>query len=257
MINAPLPHDDAGTGAPLVLLHAFPLDARIWEPQRAALSGKYRVIAPDFAGFGRARGISGRASIDAHADDIAALLDALELPKATIIGLSMGGYVALAFARRHPERLRALGLADTRPGPDSDEAKAAREASIARVKSEGMGAVIDALMPRLITSAAAPEVRDRIRRMAIVQDHAGVIAALGAMRDRPDQTPFLGAIDVPALVIVGEHDAITPPADTARMGQALPRATMEVVAGAGHLANQEAPDAFNAALLRWLDGLGA
>src|SRR5262245_13603379 len=129
--TAALPHDDHGTGDPLVLLHAFPLDARIWDHQRAALSAKRRVITPDFAGFGRARAFSPRTSIDEHAVDVAALLDALEIPKVTLIGLSMGGYVALAFARRHPGRLRGLVLADTRPGADSPEQRAAREGMIA------------------------------------------------------------------------------------------------------------------------------
>src|SRR5262245_29850062 len=137
-----LPHDDLGTGDPLVLLHAFPLDARIFDHQRAPLTAKHRVIIPDFAGFGRAPAMSPRASIDARADDIMALIDALTIPKATLIGLAMGGYVALAFARRHPERLRGLVLADNRPTADSPEQRAARFASIARVQNEGMAAVI-------------------------------------------------------------------------------------------------------------------
>ena len=256
MSSPPLPHDDNGQGAPLVLLHAFPVDARIWDPQRPALSSKRRVITPDFAGFGRARALATRTSIDTHADDIHALLDALEIPKATLIGLSMGGYVALAFARRHPERLSGLVLADTRAGADSPEVSAGRLAMIAKVEAEGMAALMDGLLPRLLSAAATPEVKEHVRRIALDQAPTGVIAAQRAMRDRPDQTQALGAIDVPTLVIVGEHDAITPPADTARMVEALRCATLEIVKGAGHLSNQEAPQAFNAALLAWLDSTG-
>jgi 3-oxoadipate enol-lactonase len=256
MSSTTLPHDDLGHGAPLVLLHAFPVDARIWDPQRAALSAKRRVITPDFAGFGRARDLATRTSIDAHADDIQTLLDALGIPKATLIGLSMGGYVALAFARRYPAQLSRLVLADTRAGADSPEVKAGRERMIAQVEAEGMAALFDGLLPRLLTGAATAEVKERVRRIALDQAPDGMIAAQRAMRDRPDQTHVLGTIDIPTLVIVGEHDAITPPADTTRMVEALRCASLEIVKGAGHLSNQEAPEAFNAALLAWLDGTG-
>lgn len=250
---SPLPHDDLGAGAPLLLLHAFPLDARMWAPQLAALSAKHRVVTPDLAGFGRARALDPRLSLDAHADDIAALLAALALPKVTLLGLSMGGYIALAFARRYPERLAGLVLADTRATGDSAEGKAGRGRSIAQVQAEGVPALALALLPRLLTDKAAPEVRERVRHIASEQPPAGVIAGLTAMRDRGDESPILAGITVPALVLVGSDDALTPPSEAKMMAEALPRGSLAVVENAGHLSNQEAPEAFNAALVGWLD----
>jgi 3-oxoadipate enol-lactonase len=249
-------HDDLGTGAPLVLLHAFPLDARMWEHQRAKLSAKYRVVTPDLAGFGRARALPKRRSLEAHADDIAALLTALALPKATLLGLSMGGYIALAFARRYPDRLAGLILADTRATGDSAEAKAGRARSIAQVETQGVAALAEALLPRLLTERAAPEIRERARRIASEQPPEGVIAALSAMRDRADETPVLAGLAVPALVLVGSDDALTPPSEAKRMAEALPRGSLTVIEGAGHLSNLEAEEAWSAALIEWLDQRG-
>jgi 3-oxoadipate enol-lactonase len=251
--DPPLPHDDLGAGAPLLLLHAFPFDARMWEPQLAALSAKHRVVTPDLAGFGRARALAPRLSLDAHADDLAALLTALALPTVTLIGLSMGGYIALAFARKYPDRLAGLVLADTRAAGDSAEAKAGRERSIAQVQAEGVAALVEVLLPRLLTDKAAPEVRERARRIASEQPPVGVIAALTAMRDRGDETPRLTSLAVPALVLVGSEDGLTPPSEAKSIAEALPRGSFAVVDHAGHLSNQEAPEAFNAALVDWLD----
>jgi pimeloyl-ACP methyl ester carboxylesterase len=254
--SLPLPCDDIGTGAPILFVHAFPFDARMWEPQRAAQSATRRMLTPDLSGFGRARAFRPRSSLNAHADDIAALLDALAIPRATLLGLSMGGYISLAFARRHPGRLAGLVLADTRATADSAEAKAGRGAAIAKVKAEGVASLVDTLLPRLLAPNAAEDVRERVRRIAADQPPAGVIAALGAMRDRPDETPVLAALAVPTLVIVGEADALTPPAEAKRMAEALPHGSIAVVASAGHLSNQEAPAAFNAVLHDWLDRNG-
>src|SRR5258706_3195117 len=125
-----LAHSDDGRGSPVVLLHAFPLDGRMWDAQKEALAGNHRVVVPDFAGFGRSRDREPRASLDEHADDVAELLSGLGIERATVLGLSMGGYIALAFARRHPGRLLGLGLADTRAAPDSPEGRAARDQNI-------------------------------------------------------------------------------------------------------------------------------
>jgi len=249
----PLPHDDLGAGPALLLLHAFPLDARMWAPQRDALGAVRRVITPDLAGFGRARGLAPRATLDAHADDLARLLDALELPRVTLLGLSMGGYIALAFAQRHRDRLLGLVLADTRATPDTAEAKAGRGASIAKVEAEGVASLAQTLLPRLLAGTAPDEVRERVLAIASEQPPAAVIAALEAMRDREDRTPVLASLDIPALVIVGEADALTPPAEAEQLQRALPRGSLAVLDGAGHLSNLEAEEAFNAVLLAWLD----
>src|SRR5258708_7458939 len=138
MSRADLCFDDTGRGEPLVLLHAFPLDGRMWLAQKDELAGSVRVIVPDLRGFGRSAELAPAHSMGEYADDVAALLDTLGIDRATIVGLSMGGYIALALARLHPHRLSRLGLADTRSLPDSVEGRAARDQNIALVKSEGV-----------------------------------------------------------------------------------------------------------------------
>lgn len=250
-----LPHDDVGAGPPLVLLHAFPLDARMWAPQRIAFDATHRVVTPDFAGFGRARSMSPRSSIDEHADDVAALLDELGIPTATVLGLSMGGYVALAFARRHPGRLDGLILADTRTTGDSADAKAGRDRAIAQVEAEGVSALVDGLMPKLLSDHARDHVRNRVRQIASTQAPEGVIGALRAMRDRGDETDTLRTIAVPTLVLVGADDVLTPPADSKAMSESTSRATLVVLPDTGHLSNLESENAFDVAVLEWLGRL--
>src|SRR6266511_2140581 len=162
-----------GEGTPVVLLHAFPLDSRMWLPQVEALGG-YQAIVPDLRGFGAAREAAVEVtSMDLLADDIAELLDERELERAVLCGLSMGGYVALAFARRHPERLGGLVLCDTRAGADSDDARAARLAMAERVLAEGVGFLPGAMVPRLLgktTREQQPELAERVTETILDQD---------------------------------------------------------------------------------------
>jgi len=227
----------------------------MWEPQRVAFASSHRVVSPDFAGFGRARSMTPRRSVDEHADDVAALLDAIGIPKATVLGLSMGGYVALAFARRHPNRLEGLILADTRATGDSVDAKAGRDGAIAQVESDGVSAIVDALMPRLLSSLAKAGVRERVFRIASEQTAEGVIDALRAMRDRRDETSTLAAIAVPTLVLVGEQDVVTPPGDAKSMCDSTSRASLVVLHETGHLSSVESEGAFDVAVLEWLGRL--
>jgi pimeloyl-ACP methyl ester carboxylesterase len=222
----------------------------MWESQRSELVGRFRVIVPDFAGFGRSGDAGTRASLDAHADDVASLLDVLGIERATLVGLSMGGYVALAFARRHPRRLARLGLADTRAGADSPESKAARDQNIALVAKEGVAPLVERMLPKLLSKNASADVVAVVRSLGIAQPPAAVQAALGAMRDRADSGCLLAALDLPAAVIVGEADAITPASEARQMAADLPRAELTVIAGAGHLASLESPAAFNASVRR-------
>lgn len=243
IVGGPLAYDVVGAGRPLVLLHAFPFDHRIWE--RLDVPGR-QLILPDLRGFGET---PLRPYVLADlADDVASLLDALGLARATIGGLSMGGYVALAFAARHPGRLEALILADTKAGPDSPEARQAREESIALVRSHGVGAYVDKQLPRLLAPAAGEPLRDELRRLGR-QAPEGVIAGLEALRDRPDRRSELSRIACPALVIVGSDDVLTPPSEAQTMATALPNARLVQIVGAGHLSPIEAPAAFSAALL--------
>ncbi len=252
---------DAEKGTPLVLIHGFPFCSASWRADAAGLAPAIRVIAPSMRGFGGSAPFEGNAgaSIDAMADDLAGVLDALALVEPVVVGgLSMGGYVALSFARRHPTRLRGLVLADTRAEPDSDEARASREKAIARVGGGDLTGFVDALLPTLLapsTRADRPAILASLREMALRAEPTAVLRVLRAMRDRPDARPGLAAIAVPVLVVVGEEDALTPPASSRAMVSKLPNANLCVIPRAGHMTNLEQPEVFRAALREFVERL--
>jgi 3-oxoadipate enol-lactonase len=195
--------DTGGDDVPLVLLHGFPLDRAIWSAQIRSLKDVARVIAPDLRGFGQSSSPDNAATIDGYADDVLGLLDALDVPRAVIVGLSMGGYVALAFHRKYVGRVRGLVLVDTRAGPDSDAAREARDEMIALARERGAAAVAARMLPKMLTSESAqeaPAVAHALASLMEAQPVPGVVAALAAMRDRPDATPTLSEIAVPTLL---------------------------------------------------------
>jgi pimeloyl-ACP methyl ester carboxylesterase len=251
-----LEYDDVGRGRLIVLLHAFPLSHAMWRPQVQALASAYRIITPDLRGFGGSDGFNGSPSIERMSADIDALLTALHVDTRVVLGgLSMGGYVALAFAHKFANRLRALILADTRAEADTDEGKVSREQLIAFAQSHQASDVIDQMMPRMVSEATRtqhPEVVEEIRRIASTQKVSGIISALRAMRDRPDATPWLGDVTVPTLVMVGSEDALTPPAMSDKLAAGIPRFRRASIAGAGHMSNLEQPELFNQALRSFL-----
>jgi pimeloyl-ACP methyl ester carboxylesterase len=161
----------------------------------------------------------------------------------------MGGYVALALAARHPARLAGLVLADTKAGPDTPEARQARDQAIALVRDEGVGPYMDRQLDRLLSPSAPRALRDEVRALGASQSAAAVVAALEALRDRPDRRGELAAITCPTLVVVGTRDVLTPPSEAASLARAIPGARLVELEGAGHLANLEAPAAFSDALL--------
>jgi 3-oxoadipate enol-lactonase len=244
-------YESVGSGHPVVLLHAFPFDSRMWRDTAAVLAKRVQVITPDLRGFGHSDLGSDRYSISDLADDVAALLDALSVPTATLGGMSMGGYVALAFAARHPKRLRSLILADTKAAADSPEARQAREGSINLVESQGVAAMLDKQIPRLLSAHADDRLRAEVRRLG-EQVPSTVIAGIRALRDRPDRTPELASIKVPTLLLVGTDDVLSPPAEAEDMAARIPQARVVLIPGAGHLSNLENPDAFTAALMGFL-----
>ncbi len=252
-------HDDVGTGPTIVFVHAFPLSREMWRPQIERFGTEFRVVAPDLPGFGGSSGFVAEPSVDLMADDLAALLDALGiLGSVTLAGLSMGGYVALAFARRHPHRLRALILANTRAEPDDETAKANRNRLIEQARGQTAGEIFEPLLPRMLsptTLSHRPEVVDELRRIAAQQSTEGIIAASQALRDRPDARPQLGQISVPTLVISGADDVITPPSVLQTLAQAIPTARLEMIQNAGHLANLEQPEDFNNRIQNFLRSL--
>jgi len=240
-------YDDVGTGLPVVFLHGFPHNRSLWAPQLGGLLARARCVAPDLRGFGDSE-ISGPYTMDRYADDVIAMLDALQIERAVIAGLSMGGYIAFAIWRRHRQRVRALILADTRPGADSEEARAKRREHIALARAKGSGAVADALIAGMVgrtTREKHPDIADAVHRMLTMAPVDGVIGALEAMIARPDSTPTLATIDVPTLIIVGDEDVLTPPKEAQAMHEQIPGSRLEVLAGAGHVSNVERPAAFN------------
>jgi 3-oxoadipate enol-lactonase len=260
-------YDDVGTGLPLVLLHGFPHDRTLWAPQTSALLEHSRCIAPDLRGFGETTLAEARAgqesagssvTMERYADDVAVLLDALEIDRAVIGGLSMGGYVAFAFWRRHRARVRALLLADTRPGADSEETRAKRRELIALALARGSGAVADAQITGMVgrsTREKHPEIVEAVHRMLERASVEGIVTALEAMLGRPDSTSTLASIDVPTLIVVGEEDVLTPPREARAMHAAIAGSRLEILAGAGHVSNFERPAAFNHVLGEFLAAL--
>lgn len=243
-----------GAGAPVVLLHAFPLSSALWLQQLEALPRDRHWIAPDLRGFGGSDA-GGVLSMDRLADDVAALLDHLGHRSAVLCGVSMGGYVALAFLRRHSERVAGLVLVDTRATADDPAGKLARRISAERVRGEGTPAIVGQMLDRLVgetTKRTRPGVYARVRSMLEEAAPASFMRAQAAMASRADSTPLLGRVSVPTLVVTGAEDVIIKPEDARALASAIPGARLQVIEAAGHLPPIERPDAFNQALLDFL-----
>jgi pimeloyl-ACP methyl ester carboxylesterase len=251
---------ESGAGEAVVLLHAFPLHSEMWTRQLETLPPARHWIAPDVRGFGGSEAGAGSLSMDRIADDVAALLDFLGHERATLCGVSMGGYACFAFWRRHRRRVASLVLCDTRATADDPAGKLARRVSAERVRAEGADAAVAQMLDRLVgdsTRASRPAVYDEVRRLLAEVEPASFARAQAAMAGRADSTPLLPQIDVPVLVASGDEDAMIP-LDVARgMARALPDGRLAVIEGAGHLPPLERPDAFNRALLSFLDGAPA
>lgn len=239
-----------GSGRVALFIHGFPLDSTMWVEQLSALSEVRRCIAVDLRGFGRSSpGNGSPVSMERHAADLAGVLDIVSEEKADIVGLSMGGYVALAFAEMYPDRMRSLALLDTRSGADSDEGKAGRDATAVRLLEEGRAAIALGMEEGLLAPGASLASKARLRSMIEGCPYETIVAALGGMRDRPDRTAVLSNVAVPAAVLVGEHDSVTPPAEAEQMAATLPDSSLSVIPGSGHLTPIENPAAVNEALL--------
>ena len=247
--------DVRGSGPAILFLHGYPLNRTIWRDQVAALDG-WRRIAPDFRGMGASGAPDGGYSMAAYADDLEAILDALEIEQTVLCGLSMGGYVAFEFIRRWRARVSGLVLMDTRAEADTAEGKRGRVAAAALCRMSGVGAIADQMLPAMLAASTlrdAPELRERLRTMMAGTPAAGVIGALGAMKDRSDNTALLPTLaGLPTLVVVGEGDRITPPDLARRMAGAIPGARLEIVPRAGHLPPVEQPAATTEILRKFL-----
>lgn len=251
---------DTGSGPPVLFVHGFPLDHTMWREQFAALAPTHRLLAPDLRGFGGSCLTPGMATPDIvtmerFADDLAAVLDALSIPAVTLCGLSMGGYVAWQFWKRHRARLSRLVLCDTRAAADTPVAAQGRRELADKVVHQGAAVVAGAMLPRLLaesTRASQPALIEFLRGIIRATNPVGIAAAARGMAEREDFTPLLPQIDVPTLVLCGEHDVISPVAEMQQIATSLPRAEFVVIPNAGHMAPLENPADTNAALLRFL-----
>ncbi|MFN0151082.1 MAG: alpha/beta fold hydrolase [bacterium] len=281
-----LNYEESGDGTPLLLIHGFPLDRTMWRPQLDELSKVARVIAPDLRGFGAVAagdgggdgGTGSRAArsdaaaadagaeedddesavvapfpetltMDDYASDLAFLLARLDVERVVLCGLSMGGYVAMAFLARYPTAVRGLILANTRAGADNEAARAARLAGIERARTEGVGAIADGMMPKMLAEATRtkdPELVASVRAMMARQTPDAVAAALRGMIARPDRTEWLASVRVPTLVITSEADTLIPPSESEAIARGIPGARLATLSRAAHLSNLENPTAFNA-----------
>ena len=253
--------DDIGShraATTILLLHGFPHDRSLWTAQAAAHEQSFpdvRLLIPDLPGFGRSAPLVSP-GMDAWADALEPLLDAAGVERAIVGGLSMGGYVAFAFWRRHAARVHALMLMDTKATADSDAAKTGRRELIATVEASGTDAVVPALVASQLgagTRTGDPALAARVEAMLRRASATGVIAAATAMLSRIDSTPTLDTIDVPTLVIVGDEDTLTPASDAIAMSAGIRGARLVTVPGAGHLAPLEQPATVNAAIAEFLD----
>ena len=256
MLDLDLAFDDRGAGEAVVLLPPFPFDRRFWRQTSAAIADAgFRAIAVDYPGFGPEGPAAPAAlSIASIADRTAGLLHQLGVERAAVLGMSMGGYVALAFAARFRERLRAVILADTRATADTAAALGGRAQALETLASRGVEAYLDGSLPRLLAPDAPPATVAAARALAVTRAEA-LVAGIGALRDRPDRTTDAEALACPALVVCGAVDQVVPPAEMRALAAVIPGARFVEVPGAGHLSSLEAPALFNGAVLAFLSSL--
>ena len=246
---------ESGTGTPLVLLHAFPVDSRMWQAVRPELSAVTRFITPDQRGLGRSPRGDAEPSLDTAVADVLAMLDRFGLDRVVLGGCSMGGYLAMALLRVAPQRVSRLVLIDSRANADADQQRANRLAMAERVEAEGTRWLADTLLPGLLgatTHARRPELIPVVRQLISAQPPAGIAWALRAMAARPDSRDLLRSVDVPALVVVGEEDQLAPVDAAEEMADLLPRAELVTLPESGHLTALETPADLVTAIRRWL-----
>ena len=249
-------YDDVGMGSAVVLIHGYPFNRSLWTEQTEALTSRFRVVTPDLRGFGESDASEGPATMNRMAQDVAKLMDHLGIDQAVIAGLSMGGYVALAFVKQFPSRVKALVLADTRATADTDEGRQTRFQQAEKAMAEGLAGIADAMLPKLLTPETVskrPEVVKRVRDMMLKTKPQGAASALLGMAEREDLSEFISTIRVPTMIVVGREDAITPVADSEKMHSEITTSHLVVIESAGHVSNLEQTEHFNFALLKFLE----
>ncbi|HEX4205253.1 MAG TPA: alpha/beta fold hydrolase [Ktedonobacteraceae bacterium] len=255
-----LAYDDYGSGQPVIFLHAFPLNRSMWSDLMTALLSEqhFRLVTLDWRGFGESEIVGPVSTMEQFADDVAGLMDHLGIEEAVLCGLSMGGYAALAFVRKYPERVRALILADTKPGADNEEGKANREQVAQVAETQGVLAIAEQQLPKLLTEDTLqhrPEIVARVNQMIDAATTAGIAAASRGMARRADTHDVLARITFPTLCIVGERDVLTTPDVTRDYARHIPGAQVTTIPHAAHLSVLEQPEQFLTAVRRFLQTL--
>lgn len=247
--------DVRGNGPAILFIHGYPFDHAIWEHAVASLDGWMR-IAPDLRGMGQSDAPDLGYSMSTYAEDLLALLNTLGVDRAVLCGLSMGGYIAFEMLRLARDRVRGLILMDTRAEADSPEGRKARDAAAAQAREGGSEAIAAAMLPKLLSARSRtekPQLPDRVHKMMAATPVAGILGAIGAMRDRPDSFPLLPTLTgLPALVMVGDDDELIPIDRAQAIVEALPSATLSIVAGAGHIPPMERPEVTTALISKFL-----
>lgn len=251
---------DAGTPErmPVLFVHGFPFSGAMWEPQMEAAGRFYRTVSYDIRGLGRSGIGDGQYTIEGHVDDLIGLLDHLDIDKTVLAGLSMGGYIALRALERNPERFLAAVLCDTRSEGDDNAGKLKRAAAAAAVKQSGAGAFADSFVPAVFAPESfqtKPQAVQLIRDIIAATSPLAIAGHLIAMAGRTDTTASLASIGIPTLIMVGEKDAVTPPACAQAMHERIPGSELHLVPGAAHMSNLENPEFFNARLLDFMEGI--
>ena len=255
--DLPTPVDVQGDGSPILFVHGFPLDRTMWRRLMSPMTG-WKRIAPDLRGFGMNEALPDPPTIGSYADDLVELLNQMGQEPAVICGFSMGGYVAFELVRRFPERVRALILANSRAAADDDTTRRGRDTTARLAENDGLDALVGVQLPKLLSPASystQPQVVDHVRTMIKSASIPGVVAALMAMRDRPDSMELLPQIRVPTLVVSGREDAIVPASESKRMAEAIPGAHHTVIPDAGHLTPVEQPIAMGRVVSEFLEAV--
>jgi 3-oxoadipate enol-lactonase len=247
-----------GDGAPVVLLHPFPVDHEFWLPVAQAIQGRYRLILPDLRGHGASGIGNGPATMERHAEDLVHVLDDAGLGRAVFIGVSIGGYVLFEFLRRYHNRVSALVLCNTKPQADTPEARAIRLQSAADVLERGTEIFFESMLPKLIgksTHTARPDLVLGALRMMRKMSAEDVAMVQRGMADRPDSVSSLAAIKVPTLILTGDEDVMTGVAEAEVMRKNIAGSQMKIIAKAGHYSAWERPDEVGKLLRQFLDDM--
>jgi pimeloyl-ACP methyl ester carboxylesterase len=243
------------SGLPVVFIHGFPFSHEMWTPQVGPVSQAYRAIAYDIRGHGMSDVGDGQYTIEAHVDDLFGLLDLLSITECVVVGLSMGGYIALRALERTPARFRGAVLCDTKSDPDTNEGKIKRFETMKSVKRGGSAEFAESFAKAVFwekSLESKPDMVASIKRIIARTPPLSIAGTLLALASRTDTTPSLNLISVPTLIMVGEHDAVTPPAASRAMHEKIPGSQLQVIPGAGHMSNLENSEAFNEHLLAFL-----